>query len=381
MDWWTDVVFRITGPDDKHPGQGTGFVFGRDDDGAILLVTCWHVVREIGRNSLHIRGLRCEVVSEEGDDSLDLAVLRVPGLSSGEPLTLASVGTPDIAFETFGYEPTGRPLSGTLDVKTYRSHASHRDVPAWDYYLDKGSPELKKIRDGYSGAPVFDPNGRRVVAVITHRQGTDKGFAIDIANLPRVYPRAADFIADVQADSDGEYATEIDHPLVKMLDHTKQLAATRELLKDGGSDRAIVLVEACPEDWPSYLADHVHLDPWPDGDGNPPEAITLGLKRFDEQSFWEALLEAVPNASRVSDKAAKQIVVCWINGTNLRVLYLPVGLERHGRHSRRSSAAPRRPLMTSAISYPTPASWSSSPAYATKSTRCPSGGAGMPTSS
>ncbi|WP_133510527.1 S1 family peptidase [Candidatus Thiosymbion oneisti] len=345
MDWWTDVVFRITGPNAEHRGQGTGFACACTGD-AVFVVTCWHVVREIERTNLHINYHRsCRVVSEPGGDELDLAVLRVPGPSCGNPLTLASCGTSGMAFETYGYGPIGRPLSGTLGAKTGRPYPPQDDLLAWDYYLDEGSRALEKIEKGYSGAPVFDPKGHRVVAVITHGAGTDKGFAIDIANLPRVYSPAEDWLvasetirpeadnaADVQAESDGEYAA-TDDPLVKILDHTDQLVPIRDLLKDGTNDRAIALVEACSKDWPSYLADHVHLDPWPGGYGHPPEAITLRLKRFDEQAFWEALLEVVPGVPEVPHETARQAIVRgWINSADLRVLYFSVGLERHGRH-------------------------------------------------
>jgi len=105
-------------------------------------------------------------------------------------------GAPGQAFDTYGYEPIGRPLSGTLGAAISRPHASGQDVPAWDYYLEGDARALEKIKDGYSGAPVCDRASGGVIAVITHRQGTDKGFAIDIANLPRVYPQAAVFIPD-----------------------------------------------------------------------------------------------------------------------------------------------------------------------------------------
>ncbi|WP_089727091.1 S1 family peptidase [Candidatus Thiosymbion oneisti] len=322
MDWWTDVVFRITGPDAEHRGQGTGFACAREGD-AVFVVTCWHVVREIGPERLSINGLPCELVSKEGDDNLDLAVLKVPDLARGEPLTLAPDGAPQMAFKAYGYEPIGRQLSGELGARIYRPHVSHQDVPAWDYYLYEGSRALEKIQDGYSGAPVFDPKGHRVVAVITHRVGTDKGFAIDIANLPRVYSPARAWL------SDGEYAA-TDNPLVKTLDHD-QLASIYELLDD--NDRLIAWVEACSEDWPDYLADHIHLQPWPAQGQDFREAVPLRLTRLDSAAFRKALLEKVLGTSRAADEKAEQAVVRgWINSTDLRVLYIPVALKRHGRY-------------------------------------------------
>jgi hypothetical protein len=135
-------------------------------------------------------------------------------------------------------------------------------------------------------------------------------------------------------ESEGEYATETNNPLAKMLDHTDQLAPIRELLASAQSDRVIALVEACVDDWPSYLADHLHLDPWPDAPGSPTEATTLGLQpRLDDQAFWDALVAVVPGATGAPDDTARRVLVRdWLGGSGLRVLYLPVGLERHGRH-------------------------------------------------
>jgi len=85
---WTKVVYRIESFDAAHRGQGTGFAFDQDADDALLVVTCWHVVREIGGDNLRIKGYPCEVVSSDGDDDLDLAVLRVAGLACDVPLSL-----------------------------------------------------------------------------------------------------------------------------------------------------------------------------------------------------------------------------------------------------------------------------------------------------
>ena len=334
---WTKVVYRIEGADAGHRGQGTGFVCARAS-GAVLVVTCWHLVREIGREHLRIQGLPCELVSDDGDDDLDLAVLRVPGLACAAPLTVAPGGDTDLMIETFGYEPVGRPLSGTLGAKTSRPHTTGQDVPAWDYYLREGARALEQIKDGYSGAPVCDARTHRVVAVITHRQGTDKGFAIDIGNLPRVYPPAAAWLVAPEVEPEleepaDEYGVEADAPLAKLLDHAEQLAPIRALLAGAAGDRAIALVEACSEDWPSYLADHIHLQPWPEQPGDPQEAVPLRLTRFDGEAFWQALIDELPRARHAAEEAGKRLAVRdWINGARLRVLYVPVELERHGRH-------------------------------------------------
>jgi hypothetical protein len=160
---WPNRVFAITEPPENDKAFGTGFAVAWDADD-LLLVTCWHVVQGIGQDRLHLdRHWPCELVSEPGDDDLDLAVLRVrnPASQSGsqlgsqpdlppvpiaEPFAVAATGYRGQPFETFGYEPLGRPLSGRLGANTFRPHASHRPVPAWDYYLEDEGRELEKIK-------------------------------------------------------------------------------------------------------------------------------------------------------------------------------------------------------------------------------------------
>ncbi len=185
---WTKRVFRITHAVGRGKGQGTGFGCGRDGDAA-LVITCWHVIEKIGRENLRVGDLPCELISNPGDEDLDIALLRVAGLDC-ECFCLQPLGQKDLSFETYGYEPNGRPLSGILGPPTSRQHESNQDVPAWDYYLSEDSRDLEKMKDGYSGAPVYDPQSDCVVAVITHRLGSDKGFAVDISSLARVYPDA-----------------------------------------------------------------------------------------------------------------------------------------------------------------------------------------------
>lgn len=330
MDGWKNAVFRITGPERKGKVHGTGFACGWDRD-AVLVVTCWHVVQDIGIDQLHIRGKRCELASHPGDDDLDLAVLRVAGLSGVEPLILGGNAAKGQAFDTYGYEPVGRPLSCTLGAQTSRPHASNDDVPAWDYYLWDGARPLEEVKDGYSGAPLCDALTHRVVAVITHRKGTDKGFAIDIANLERVYRPAARLLAPVQAGGRNEYALETDVPLVKMLDHSRQLGELKGLLRGVGA-HAVIWFEACSEDWPSYLADHACLDPYPEDEAHLPVPIELNLRRSDRDAFREALFDKVPGACTTTGGASPADVCRWLGGTSLRIIYVPFVLDGKWRH-------------------------------------------------
>jgi len=52
------------------------------------------------------------------------------------------------------------------------------------------SPASERIKHGDSGSSVSDPAGQEVVAVVTHRSGENKGFALDVQGRVRVYPEA-----------------------------------------------------------------------------------------------------------------------------------------------------------------------------------------------
>ncbi len=186
---WRRAVLRITGLQSVGKPQGTGFVV-RQDDEVSLVVTCWHVVKTIGKEHLRIKSKPCRLVSKDGDDTLDLAVLSVSGLSPVEPLNLVCRGRPGLPDAIYGYGPEGRRLEGTLGQETSWPHAEGDDLASWDYYLDEEVGAFERIKDGYSGSPVYDPAARHVVAVVTHRVGENKGFAIDVRELERVYPQA-----------------------------------------------------------------------------------------------------------------------------------------------------------------------------------------------
>jgi hypothetical protein len=247
-------------------------------------------------------------------------------------------------FETYGYEPVGRPLSGTLGARTSRPHSSGQDVPAWDYYLRDGGRELERIKDGYSGAPVYDPRTGNVVAVITHRKGDDKGFAIDLANLVRVYPEAgrrwfADS-ADHGRFQDLEPLDEQDEPgedLVKTLDHEQQLATIDQWFKTSASGYGVALVEACADDCADYLADHVclkkDLGDCSASSGHPLAATPVQVNPlYDEAAFREGLKDAIPGLHEVRESALDTGINGFLQGAAVHVFYVPVDLERYGLH-------------------------------------------------
>jgi len=342
MAWYDGSVFRIESRDSKSRVQGTGFACGQDKSGTYV-ITCWHVVKAIGRDHLRIGDKSCTLVSEDGDDQLDLAVLRFDGAPGGRLLPLDRGGARDMPFETYGYEPVGRPLSGDLGADTKRPHPSDNDVPAWDYYLSDGTRQLERIKDGYSGAPVYDPQTGHVVAVITHRKGDDKGFAIDLSNLSRVYQQAGRWFTEtdpvtgnLDSDTLGEYG-EPGEVLAKTLDHEEQLAKIKQWFETSRSGRGVALVEACADDCADYLADHICLEEdlgdCSGSSGRPPEATQVQVNPlYEHRAFWKGLIDTIPGLDDRANGADQRAGIHgFLQRAPVHVFYVPVVLEQHGR--------------------------------------------------
>ena len=93
-------------------------------------------------------------------------------------------------------------------------------------------------------------------------------------------------------------------------------------------------MEGCAEDWPSYLADDVFLDPWPAFDEIPREATTLNPTRYGdgEAAFWSALrhqhmLGSRPAAERDGEGEA---VRAWLRHHDRHLFFVSCGMETHG---------------------------------------------------
>jgi len=332
---WHGSVLRITGPVETEKPYATGFAVAREGDG-LFLITCWHVVEAIGRDRLFAKGKPCKVVSTPGDNYLDLAVLRLPGLPGIEPMPLSIRAKESLPVSIYGYGPEGRQLSGSLGVPTSWPHASGQDVGYWDYYLDtsEGVGAFERIKAGYSGSPLRDPATGQVVAVVTDKVGEDKGYAVDVRELVRVYPDAWRWLhADSAPDwLEDEYSAEPGESLAMILDHQEQLAHIAALRQAGAADCHLVLVGAVADDWPHYLADHIHLDPWPDDQGSASRCEELLIDFHRDDGFWDALVKATPGGPRAPDPdAQREQVRRWVNAKGLLVLYAPLVVERHGR--------------------------------------------------
>jgi hypothetical protein len=185
-----DSVVVITSKANGNDRFGSGFVL-RIQDGLTYVVTCAHVVRDVGgpENVLvdHIDATVL-VLGEQGDP--DLAVLSVRDVSSRPALPLQSAGKTGLPIMTAGFQIHDRQrlirqLEGALgDQVDLEALRRRRRIQAWDLNLD-GDHALKH---GFSGSPLVDRASGRVIGVVSHREGEGRrGLAISVCELEQLW--------------------------------------------------------------------------------------------------------------------------------------------------------------------------------------------------
>lgn len=217
-------VYQVTSSDPQSNVAGSAFVIGKDKDSdSYLLVTCWHVVEDIGSKDLRILDKPVELVSTQPEYKTqeryapDLAVLKVArtvlgsnviGLKVLENILIIPKDE-ERDFVTYGYsdDGTARTLEGVLkkgqDIKDNKNF----DFIHYDYKLDDKN-ELDQIEEGYSGSPVVVDG--EVAAVVTHGNDDNFGFAVSISYLKRVYKGPVQRLDKLEEPEDNDMEPEYD---------------------------------------------------------------------------------------------------------------------------------------------------------------------------
>ncbi|MFE4107829.1 trypsin-like peptidase domain-containing protein [Almyronema epifaneia] len=168
---------------------GTGFVIRRSS-GAVYILTCAHVVKDVGGEShIYVDGMSATVATSGEPEGLDLAVLKVEGLWQKPPLKLRCSGDRSHTIETIGFQKFDsyrqrRSLSGKLGNQVaLHAHSGDR-IQAWDLQITDNHP----LKPGYSGSPVIDTGSETVIGVVSHLQGQGEfGLAISIEALNQIW--------------------------------------------------------------------------------------------------------------------------------------------------------------------------------------------------
>jgi GUN4-like/Trypsin-like peptidase domain len=168
---------------------GTGFVIYQDKTASYVL-TCAHVVKAIGKESINVDRQNAELIAyglDEREEGVDLAVLKVEGLNK-PALDLWTFSKRGDSFKTYGYynfdnQGTHRrdSIEGKLEKQSFR-RINGEDIKDWDL-LVTGSDLLKP---GCSGAPVLNDQNE-AIGVVTHKLlDGQKGAAISIEALEKL---------------------------------------------------------------------------------------------------------------------------------------------------------------------------------------------------
>ncbi len=196
---WKNSVVLIESSDPSEESFGTGFIIYKDRR-ATYLLTCTHVVREIGGSEqIKIDDAQARIIASSPEKGAVLTILCVGKLLDGPPLPLRVVSKQGKPFTTAGYHLAGkqiklRELRGTLrkqaEVKM-RGRAGL--INAWDLEItDKDS-----LQSGYSGSPVVDKYGYVIGVVNTDQAEGKTGAAISIEALKQAWSAWPDMPPDL----------------------------------------------------------------------------------------------------------------------------------------------------------------------------------------
>lgn len=178
---WTRHVVLITSGDGKR--HGSGFVVRRA--GAVAhVVTCAHVVSDLGDAALEANGLPAKVLWDGTRDGIDLAVLAAEGLTE-EPLTLTRRAAPGDAVMAVGFTQVDRGRRATACPATIREATQLTYDPAKVVKKHAGwllAVDGDGVTDGFSGGPVVAADTGLVIGVLGLR-GKGTADAIGIGNL------------------------------------------------------------------------------------------------------------------------------------------------------------------------------------------------------
>jgi formylglycine-generating enzyme required for sulfatase activity len=168
-------VFLVTSANPGTAAFGTAFFTGRDAGGRAYVVTCAHVVKDVGgADAVNIGGKSARVVamgSPEGAD--DIAVLETDVPGDALPLRLGRAGAGGRACTVIGYRKLyggvrqARAIDGVFESATLTTEG--RQIAGWSLRMEDRLP------DGYSGSPVVDKVSGEVIGVASLSFATGPG--------------------------------------------------------------------------------------------------------------------------------------------------------------------------------------------------------------
>lgn len=183
---------------------GTGFVVA-SENGASYVVTCDHVVSDSSPQGtkIFVQGQLATIVDQGRRLALDLAILKVPGLTVSEiaEISLRPAGAKTKLPATYSGYSKFYPgefsedyrkctLGSSFWIRVPSPDLDDLRIRHWVLSIPKTSASIEK---GHSGSPILDRHTKKVVAVARMRDSDGRrGYAIDIAAVAHLWP---DFVS------------------------------------------------------------------------------------------------------------------------------------------------------------------------------------------
>lgn len=181
------ILIHSSNPDINE--FGTGFVIYRDTQ-FTYIVTTGYVVKSVGGpNTTLADSVSTSILFIE--DDIDVAILRVEGLTGKSPLQLVSTAKKEMKIIIPGYsryrkQNLLRTLRGSLLDEVRIGGNLQKQITAWDIELLDDNQFLP----GYGGSPVISEENDCVVGMVTSVQGRGKrGIAVSTSSLVSYLPQ------------------------------------------------------------------------------------------------------------------------------------------------------------------------------------------------
>jgi formylglycine-generating enzyme required for sulfatase activity len=181
-------VLLVTSVDSGNSKFGTGFFVGRDSEVRAYVVTCAHVVRDVGGGgAVKVGGQPARLVamgSPGGAD--DIAVLEAALPMEALPLQLGQASNSEACTvvgyrKLYGNVREARSIDGAFGSALLTTDG--HPMAAWHLQMEENVP------DGYSGSPVFDKLTGQVIGVASLSFTTGPGaVAIDAREVTALWP-------------------------------------------------------------------------------------------------------------------------------------------------------------------------------------------------
>lgn len=187
--WDACILIKSSCPD--NGSFGTGFIVGHFEQKSYI-VTCAHVMRDVGEDSIEADGRPAKIVCRGANDGLDLAVIETDELVGKSIIKMAVCGGRGNPFVTAGFHIYYGQLfaieflEGRILKQVGLQSKIHAErINAWALAIDPG----ERLDHGYSGSPIIDLENNLCLGVIAYmeEENGQTGLAISIEELQKIW--------------------------------------------------------------------------------------------------------------------------------------------------------------------------------------------------